>query len=103
MDPRIWRKRRAEHTGRISCRRKICCAAIRKVRLRDSLECIIAGAAACAAQVLCGEQRPVPALCTIGVSAGDVHEWRPGESRMDIEDTAYRPTANDFFLPALAL
>src|SRR5207302_11324932 len=61
----------------VSCRGKIRGAAIRKVRLRDSLERSIAGTAARTTQVVCSEQRSVTALSAIRVSASDVHHGSP--------------------------
>src|SRR5882762_7775928 len=102
MDTRRRREGGAKE-GRIWRRRgEIRCAALRKVRVRSSLECITAGAGARAAQVGSREQRPVTACCAVGVSVIDVHHWSPGESRVDIEDAAERPAAGDLFQPAVA-
>src|SRR6266481_388997 len=124
MDTRGLRKRASgtaasKSRGAIGCygwrargRREIRRAAIRKVRLRDSLECIIARAAACAAQVGDREHRPVTALsaveaCSNGFSCcwvcrDNIDKRSPRESRVEIEDAAERPATGDLFHPAVA-
>src|SRR5260370_30487238 len=97
----LGRKRRSGESS-VGCRGKIRGAAIGKVRLRDSLECTIAGAAPGASEVTGREQRPVTALSEIGVSASHAHHGTPGESGVDIEDAAEGPAAGDLFHPTVA-
>src|SRR5882672_2206740 len=102
VDTRGRGKRGAQESRVWRCRGKIRRATLRKVRVRNSLECIVAGAAARTPQEGGREQRPVTACSAIGVSVSDVYHWSPGESRVKIEDAAERPATSDLFHPAIA-
>src|SRR5437870_8685188 len=83
-------------------RRIIGSPAIRKVRGRNGLKSIVAGAGASAAGVGHRKDGVVTTLPAIEGSTLDANHWSPRESGVEVEDTAQRPAAGNLFEPTVA-